>query len=511
MLDVLTPIATWLTRKTRTQVDPELLRQAFSRQLPEQSRLESTVLIANDAEYVALRYSHPDRLVNGREWITEIGLRRSASEFSCSTLLRTDERSALVVGNVETTRPIVVEEIARACKLSAECPGGVVRPLTVDDADAFAFLVSDPERNRAIVQLSSLRDGTFVVDSDRLASLLIGVADVVVIPPEVNTFDLEDRLGAQFSCYHGAVNIIWPLARSSTGHFVPNTHVMATELFECRSQGGRVEGFLLAVVCHRTNSAYARRHLSPEAVHSIGLRHALEDAKESGAKSDAEFANLLRQVDHDQQAEIKQLKEDANAKDNEIATLYQELDTARATVDALRQSISAMSQPTILVSGVGLDHQQRAKLVEALSNKFDLEAVLQVMHVLFADRLVILESAWAAARSADEFKYSHKAFALLAIMCGEYWNALSNGKSDLEAKACLGTAYSAKESETVEKNKRARKLRTFMYKGHEVEMMAHLRIGTKPSRHETWRCHFYWDAEDDKIVIGHCGEHLDHK
>jgi len=45
----------------------------------------------------------------------------------------------------------------------------------------------------------------------------------------------------------------------------------------------------------------------------------------------------------------------------------------------------------------------------------------------------------------------------------------------------------------------------------EIMMMKHLKIGNKPSVSETIRIHFEWDASDKKIIIGHCGPHLDHK
>lgn len=508
--DVLAPIANWLARKTGTHVEASGLEQSVFRPLSDGSRYETTVFCADGMECIGVRYSHPDRSTKGREWIAEIGVRRDASELSCSTLLRTDEKSALVVGAVETTRPVVVGDIANACKLAADCPGGSVRSLTLDDAEAFAYLLSDPGRQHAIVQLSALQDGRFVVNAQRLASLLLGIADVVTIPPDVDTFALEDRLGARHSCYHGAVNIIWPPARSATGIFIPNTRLMAGDLLQQSSGGRRVESFLLAAICHRSNNFQARRHLSPEAVHSLGLRHSVETARKSGAKSEAEFADLLRQVDHDQQSEIKKLKEEVSAWENEAASLYQERDTLRDTVDALKQSIAAIPQASVSSQSCGLDQSGRRLILETCSDKFTLERALQIIQLLFGDRVVVLENAWSSARSADEFKYSNKAFTHLATLCGDYYDAVVAGKSDAEVRGLLGNAYSARESETVEKNKRARKLRTFTYKGQAQEMMAHLRIGTKPSRHETWRCHFHWDASEKKIVIGHCGEHLDH-
>jgi hypothetical protein len=81
----------------------------------------------------------------------------------------------------------------------------------------------------------------------------------------------------------------------------------------------------------------------------------------------------------------------------------------------------------------------------------------------------------------------------------------------LEAKQIFGTAFAATESETARNNDRARRLRTFEYEGKAVEMLSHLKIGVKPSIAQTWRAHFFWDAANQRIVIGHCGKHLDHE
>ena len=36
-------------------------------------------------------------------------------------------------------------------------------------------------------------------------------------------------------------------------------------------------------------------------------------------------------------------------------------------------------------------------------------------------------------------------------------------------------------------------------------------IGNKESDAETFRAHFEWDGVERKVVLGHCGKHLDHK
>ena len=58
------------------------------------------------------------------------------------------------------------------------------------------------------------------------------------------------------------------------------------------------------------------------------------------------------------------------------------------------------------------------------------------------------------------------------------------------------------------KNPDMRRRRTFDYDGTQVEMFQHLKIGVDDDQTRTIRVHFHWDGDRQKMVIGHCGEHL---
>ncbi|WP_124946352.1 hypothetical protein [Klebsiella pneumoniae] len=75
----------------------------------------------------------------------------------------------------------------------------------------------------------------------------------------------------------------------------------------------------------------------------------------------------------------------------------------------------------------------------------------------------------------------------------------------------MGDAYSANESETVERSATLSKMREFDYDGKKVKMFQHVRIGTARAKNETIRVHFLVDKDKRKIIIGYCGEHLDVK
>ncbi|MBX3381667.1 MAG: hypothetical protein KF805_16350 [Phycisphaeraceae bacterium] len=501
----------WLRFKTGQAFTPTELAGEGERTNIDGSSVQWLGAEHDGASWNGIRYSHPDRETRGREWLTEIGVYRTPSRFACSVLLRTHEKSALVDPNVQTTRPRLVADIFERCQVASDTGGGRPRTLRVGDAEAFLSEVNDPERVYPLVQVCHAQDGTYLVSPDRLASQLAGVATVVAIPPDVDTFELADALTPRLCCYHGAVNIVWPKVMSRSGPVAPNFRVLAHQIEEVRARGGSPESRLLATVCHRVNEVFARDHISPEMVRSAKHRAALAEARKAGPKGDPELEALARQVDVDQRAEIDQLRADIKSRDNEIASLRGDLEESEQANEALKLSLNRISMKSTASSSTSLSDEVRGAMTKAMSDDAVLVDGLKVISLVFPERIVILDSAWKSARDASEFKGPRRAFELLHRLCTGYWDALATGGSDGEARAIFGNAFSAKESETVESNKRAQALRTFVYKGKPHEMMMHLRIGNKPSVAETFRAHFEWDADSKKVVLGHCGKHLDHK
>jgi hypothetical protein len=46
------------------------------------------------------------------------------------------------------------------------------------------------------------------------------------------------------------------------------------------------------------------------------------------------------------------------------------------------------------------------------------------------------------------------------------------------------------------------------YKNRAADLNRHFRLGTARDKTRTMRIHFEWDADDNRLVIHHAGEHL---
>jgi hypothetical protein len=139
-----------------------------------------------------------------------------------------------------------------------------------------------------------------------------------------------------------------------------------------------------------------------------------------------------------------------------------------------------------------------------------LEQALVVLEALLPDRVEVLASAYASARRSFGFTRRDKAWELLWKLATEWWDAMKDGGGDDRARHVFTQVqYAARESKSVETNRAGRERRTFVVDGAPVTMWRHLKIGVKDSLAETWRCHFEWLPDQRRIVIGHCGGHLD--
>jgi hypothetical protein len=82
------------------------------------------------------------------------------------------------------------------------------------------------------------------------------------------------------------------------------------------------------------------------------------------------------------------------------------------------------------------------------------------------------------------------------------------GAPDRVAGQVFGRSYASHESNSIVINPKAKRESTFTYNDRSVVMWQHLKIGVKDSVNHTLRVHFYWDADLQQVVIGHCGQHL---
>ena len=514
--EVIGIIATWIGRSRKAYVDPGRLAEGIrDYRIADGAVVSSRSTILGTGEksfpyYFCAKFTHGQPGVPGRRWVTEVGFHQEEERapLECSILLKTEEVSTRVFVPTQVTRPRIVELLVSKCNPDSATIGLKAINLTVENAQGFRFEVERAERSYPLILISADSDGEFPVAPERLVSLCVGLAQVIVIPPTENTFELEKVLGRKYIAFAGGVNIIHATHQRRGETFCSSSIITHDQIQDMEAEGVKLESEILAAITHRTNLPHSWRCVDVERVGQAILQNRLAAAL-SQAKDSEELSAY--------EALLLEASEQISLKDDQIKSLQIDIEDrdflieeARAQADGLRYALSEMQngQEKIEFSDENFLQNLRKDIEDILEDRHCLEQSLRVVGALYSDRLIVLDTAFSSAKESDAagFRHSAKAYDLLTTLAGDYWSSLSSGFGDQQAKAAFGQSYAARESSTL--STEGRKRRTFDHLGTPIVMEKHLKHGIKDSAAETLRIHFEWLPEDKKIVIGHCGKHL---
>lgn len=516
-MSIIRQLAKWIGQRSQGYIDSNRLAEGI-RELKIKdgstltSRSSSSLQSGVAFPYLfSSELKHRDGTVSGRSWTTEVGLRQGSSDspIECTVVLRTDEISARVTAPIQVTRPRIVELILESCGPVASTPGLSLKSL--DEASAKAFLYQIERSDRApMVLLSCMRDGNYLVEPARLRSVLVGLADVVVIPVGADTFTIESEVGRRYIAFGGAINIIFPMRQGRPDRICETVSLMPEVLVGLVEDGNSIESEVLAAITHRTNLPASWKRISMDRVSQAILHGRMQAllAQASGsenAEALSEHVELLKEADEElkgMERELAQAQSDIRERDEEIRDL-------RANNYGLKQALGNIQPHKGDDDVLELLEPLRERILCAVRATPSLYEVVELMKMLYPDRLVFLDTCLASAKESDRsgFRLGQKALELLITLATGYWQTLAEGAGDQRAKALFGqNAFAAGEAENL--SKEGKDLRTFSYKGRKIFMEKHLKHGVKDSKAATLRIHFEWLAEERKLVVGHCGKHL---
>lgn len=523
---VLKGVGAWLKEQLGFGLHPDQLQtdgefDGFRGESRSWLRIRTT--LEEDPQLYSWVLRNQDDAVHGRQWTTEIGLKFARGVLDLSCVVKTDETSTLVSSPIIASQPrvvrYVVNNVLRAdhADFTGFVPG--VRAFTSgQDRDSFRGLqahIERPDRDGAVVIISPTKTGEYLLSARELQHRLIGLAQVVEMVPETNSYTMVEEIGESRAAWGGAVNILF--AANAAG-VVRGRRFLAAEIASWGETQGERIARILAWVTSNTNTRHLRRHVRPEGVVQLALRRRLQASRVASAsmnetelraqldaahdqlaKQSAEQSNYLDQLANENgvlESTIERLRADA---DDQADRLAKQDYTIRALKERLNQAGGDRSQsdPLVLLELVCQDTEPSPR------------QCLMVLENQFGDRCVVLDSAWSSAERMERFVYGRTLMDMLRRLVTTYRDALLAGGGDSEARKIFGrNEYAAKESETVMASKTLARQRTFLYQGAPVEMFRHLKIGVDDDVTRTIRVHFHWDADRSVIVVGYCGEHL---
>ena len=517
-------VGKWLKEQLGFGLHPDHLKQTKKYRGKEDARgtrLEIYATAEQSPDLYSWVLTKPDGDVRGRIWNVELGLKISGDiiEFSC--VVETNEHSALVSTSVMPSKPRVVSYVIKNIRDSKNAHfdenfiGASVKEIGEDDHfyHDFLFEAERMERHYPLVLVSPSRVGKYLINSLHLQDELVGLAQVVRIVPEFDSGKMEEILGYQWSARDGAVNVI---------HIPKPTEYVRSEYFPAgrikswgNTQKARVSR-LLTWVTNDTNVAQRKNRIRPEDVRQatfrrqIGVEATQRRISEMKSKElRTELSKALRRISNQNVYFDELVEENSNLEANN-SNLLQQLKDADDMIDEKKFLIGKLTDQL----GNSVNEKSNGHDVNYLFELFcrkeqpNPEECLKTIEILFDTDCVVLDTAKKSAQDVNTFRNGWRLLEMLKRLVGDYRQVLIE-EGDSRARLVFGTSeYAPKESEIVMKNKYLRRARTFRYRGEDIEMFRHLKIGTAKDATITIRVHFHWDSHKKKIVIGHCGKHL---
>ena len=313
-------IAGWLKSVTKKHFTIDELKTNTNYSI-DRARVRIFSALDYSPKLYSVLLSHPDRIHQGRQWITEIGIKKEDDILSVSILLEVSDISTQVKELPITTRPTLVRFLKENTRFSPDTIGLDVKTLrnTVADFRALNILIEMTERSYPLVLVSNKNETSEpFVDPEKLQEQLVGLAQVVYISEDINSWDMEDSLGRKYSAWDGAINIIFP----ASGNYNCRTKLLLSDqLNDLLESKLNVSHELLSLVTHSTNGFKKRHHFSPRDVRA-------KRQKDQRIKLKSKFEEISENTEYQFLAEeaFKQLEEQENLFDQEKESMKSKTD-----------------------------------------------------------------------------------------------------------------------------------------------------------------------------------------
>lgn len=406
--------------------------------------------------------------------------------------------------------PSILESLLKEIEIEGQGP--ILKPMSVASDDTEGYLVHqllDEDRRLPHLVLTKYRrthDWATRIDPFVLAKKLGGMAQVVVVEPgpQGNEFQttMERRgVAKPLSCFDGGARLYLPSFRASDS---PSDHPLWTKLFFQRL-GDKSSPALV----RRAGNTVARL-LMPKDL-PVAIESFDRERRQARVLSEIPKQNLdddLRKKFNDLEMLFNEAETENKGLREEVQKLSVDAERSASRIEDLEAQIQWHDEESQYTDEGGLDEpEDRQLLISILGGRPSLEESLRFLKTAFPDRLIVLDSAITSAQKASDFRFPDAAWAMLKKLVLEYWSAMASGGGDAKARGIFGREeYAAKEANLTTRGK---KLRTFPCAGKNVVFEQHLKFGTSEHTAEGLRVYFNWDGRNKKIVIGHCGAHLD--
>ena len=342
----------------------------------------------------------------------------------------------------------------------------------------------------AVVVSQRSFDGQFLVNPDRLALRLVGLATVYILSERGTSYQLTDLMPPKLSCYNGAVRLYWP-------GFSPDDSPLQHPLYhpdiisKILLQRSTLEDRLFARLARVGAFRYVDGPVTSRVLQASRARQRKRQADE--------LERLRTDLGGKYDVRIAKLQEDLRQRDEYIASLEKENHTLQGQLSDWRL-------------------YQRPDTAEVAETEPEVEGIQSVAEAVtrarsaYSDFLDVWPTAIESAAQSDSERCElvYQALEVLHRLARDYFSSGDGGGKVGRFEdyfAPYRIKYSPKESQTT--GTKFREQRTFTNGDQTQFMEKHLTIGGG-DRRNTVQIFFEIDKQRKKFIVGYCGIHLDY-
>lgn len=474
---------------------------------------EMGVIFKSNGDFFILRCTHPDRQIPGRLWITDVELKRDGQTYIFAVRLSVSSLQTCTE-DVPFSCPNFVKSIANHIGLADVFPVEKnVRLVSTDtQVNKLVSFLENSERRMPVILLTpcvTAEDGfynKYMMDATQMAKDLFGVAHVFQITQEANRY-LTDCIGRQWSAFDGTVRTYYPrLSFESSDCYQHPLLTRRSIYLRSVSPSDDLDLCMHEIEGYVQNYVLAQ-HIPWDEIgidfYLITYQNALREQRASSSQSRKE---LIATYEDQLEQLQKQSDENLSLADsyaNDYEKLRGEYDQQRQLIAQLKAQVASLRYQLEEVTGESTDQN-----VPIDGNYIDIGDWIATY---YPDKLKLLSR---AARSLKTACYENTSlvFECLKLLATRYYDyrmgiisyeqftaACRDVDPGLEERGAITDVAAGMQGDEY----------FVQYQGKRRKLERHLAKGNSKDQRYCLRIYFFWDDQDEIIVIGDLPHHLD--
>lgn len=327
--EAFTLVSKWLSKSFGQKISKSFLKSGREKEL-NSYHIRTFVADELSPKLYSILFTHPDKNVSGRQWISEIGIKVENNKTLISILLEISDVSTRVKEPPKTTKPNLVALLHNSNVLDYQTIGFKAKKLknNLNEFKGLDYEINRKERAYPLILVSRKRHSNeFIISPTKLQEQLLGLAQVWFFDEKTDLYELEKVIG-KHCVWDGAIRIIYPLRIKNTRLF------RSAELTKLKRESDNIYHEFLSFITHISNGFNKRKHFKPTDVRAKRNRDKISLLKDK-IQDNSDYEKLAIEAFN----ELDKQEEEFKQKNNELEQDIENLELSKLELEEKIKSL----------------------------------------------------------------------------------------------------------------------------------------------------------------------------